>query len=131
MSDSFKERNQIVFGNTHKDSMPELDFACANVTVPRIVKLVNKMEQDKDKDADKSFTGELIGRVWHDVFQEELWDYVRKNHIKNFDFKKAESYCLDRTKVLFFDYLDGFSSVANSYEHGKESSVPEGDSGER
>ena len=119
VSDSFKERNQLVFGNTHKDSMPELDFACYTVTVPRIVKLVHKMEQDKDKDADKSFTGELIGRVYHDAFTEELWDYVKKNRVKNFDFQKAEKYCMDRTKVLFFDYLDGFKSVANSHEYEK------------
>lgn len=44
--------------------------------------------------------------MWHDVFSEEMWSYVKKNHDPIIDFKKMEKYCVDRTKILFFDWLE-------------------------
>ena len=44
--------------------------------------------------------------MWHDIFTEELWNFIKKENIHTFEFTRAQSLCQERTKILFFDYLD-------------------------
>jgi len=51
-------------------------------------------------------TGYILGSMYHDIFTEELWQFCKKNNNPTLDFKRIASLSQQRTKVLFFDYLD-------------------------
>lgn len=103
--ESFKEKNNIVFGNTTSESV-EIEFVVKTITQPRLMKLINKIEQNDNVKISKKQTGQILGMMWYDIFTEELWNFIKKNHTQSFDFKKAETASQARTKVLFFDYLE-------------------------
>lgn len=101
----FKEVNKLSFWCPAKYDM-ELNFATTMVSLPRLLKIINKIEQSKDKTISKADTMQMIGMMWHDVFTEELWGYIKKHNNPTLDFKKMEKYCVERTKILFFDHLE-------------------------
>lgn len=45
---------------------------------------------------------QLLGRVWHDLVNEELWDFISKGKTKNptINFKTLQHFCFQRTKAL-------------------------------
>lgn len=106
----FKEKNNIVFWNSFPWDK-EMKFVADNVTLPRLMKLINKREQNEWKNISKSDTSYIIGSMWHDIFTEELWNFVKKEHVHTLDFTRTQTLCQERTKVLFFDYLDNNISV--------------------
>lgn len=107
VTSDFKEVNKLSFWCSARHDM-ELNFATTFVTIPRLLKLINKIEQLKDETIARPHIPILIWMMWHDVFTEELWWYIKKHHSPSIDFKKMEKYCVDRTKILFLDWLQNW-----------------------
>lgn len=105
VTENFKEANKLSFGCSAKHDI-ELNFATTFVSIPRLLKIINKIEQGHDRKVKRSDIPQLLWMMWHDVFTEELWGYVKKHHEPTIDFKKMERYVTDRTKILFFDWLE-------------------------
>jgi hypothetical protein len=50
---------------------------------------------------------EILGRVWYDMFNEHLWEFVHKEKVKEFDFKEANRLTNKFTREIALDYFNG------------------------
>lgn len=98
----FKEENSIVFGNVDKQSKED-EFSSKFVNEARVLKIVNKIEQNEERNIRIEDTPKVIGMVYHDVFSEELRDFVKKDVINFWDLQNK---CSKRTRYLFHRYLN-------------------------
>jgi hypothetical protein len=80
--------------------VPEEIFIEQFVTPARVEKIKQKIMTDKNTGWQTQYIGELLGRVWYDIFQEELWSFVKNGRIKSFDFKIANQLCIIKTKQI-------------------------------
>ena len=103
----FKEENSIVFGNVNKTS-PEDEFSSRYITEARVLKMVNKVEQNEDRNIKIEDTPRIIWMTYHDAFEEELRWFAKKRLI---DFRQLESKCSKRTRYLFHRYLNWWSDL--------------------
>ena len=98
----FKEANQIVFWNYDRWDV-EMKFATSFITEARVLKIVNKIEQNENRKIDIRDTPKVIWLTYNDVFMEEMRQFSKKQTI---DFAKLESNCWKRTRFLFHDWLN-------------------------
>jgi len=107
VNEDFKVQNKLTFQVTKNDPV-ELHFA-ALATEQFVYKTINKIAMG-DEAGGRVLTIrdmlEVLGRVWHDLFQEELWDFIRKNHVKAFDFHSSRKMVETRTKTLFLGWME-------------------------
>jgi hypothetical protein len=90
---------------TNKDA-PEILFVARIVTDEFIKKEIGKIE-DRGSAFASTNIFELIGRVWHEAFTQELWDFVKKNNVAAFDFKEARHLCTRKTHDTALAILGG------------------------
>lgn len=95
--DEFKEANSIVFWNYNKWDI-EMEFATKFVTEARVLKIVNKIEQNEDRKIQIQDTPMVMWLVYNDAFTEEI-RWFHKN--KTIDFKELKNKCDNRTRFLF------------------------------
>lgn len=98
----FKELSNATFRATKYDS-PEVAF-CNLLTDSIIEKIIAAIIERDGKVSIKNMK-EILGRSWHDLFTEELWNFVKKSKVKEFDFHKAHKLCVEKTKQSFLEYL--------------------------
>lgn len=105
--EDFKEQNSIVFWNSSKLSPDhtETQIASACVTLARVKKIINKIEQNEDRDIQKSDINKIIWMVYHDIITEELWDIIKKHSVINF--KTLSKLCWMRTWRIAVDIIEG------------------------
>jgi len=98
----FKEKHVIMMGAPEKEMKTDSEriFAETFVTSGRVEKIKEKICDDKGTGWQSKYIGELLGRVYNDVFTEELWGFVKKNKIKAIDFKTLNQYVVLRTKKV-------------------------------
>lgn len=95
---AFQEKCKVEFPPDHPQKNPEQAFIRSFVTQARIEKIKQKIMDSKETGWRSEYIGEVLGRAWNDVFSEELWDFVKKNKIGAFNFKLAQSICIQHTK---------------------------------
>ena len=100
--DEFKEANSIVFWNYNKWDI-EMEFAIKFITEARVLKIVNKIEQNEDRKIQIQDTPMVMWLVYNDAFTEEIW-WFHKN--KTIDFKELKNKCDKRTRFLFHSFLE-------------------------
>lgn len=101
----FKERNKLTFKPTKKDP-PELRFICENVTETLILKTIAKIKMEQGESHIKQMA-QVLGRVWYDIFTEELWNFVKKDKTKEFNFREAQRLATMKTRNVALDYFNG------------------------
>lgn len=106
----FKEENSIVFGNVNKTS-PEDEFASKYINAARVLKIINKIEQNEDRNIQIQDTPQVNWMCYHDAFEEEIRWFCKKKII---DFQLLCSKCNHRAKALFHRYLNGGNLYDNS-----------------
>lgn len=52
---------------------------------------------------------QILGRAWYELFTEELWNFVSKNHVKHFNFDVARKHVTRRVRDIALARLDGIS----------------------
>lgn len=98
----FKEKHAISMGLEEKILMqePERVFCETFITPARVEKIKSKINDDKGTGWRSEYIGELLGRMYHDVFQEELKDFVKEKKVKEFNFGTMQKYCVYYTKQV-------------------------------
>ena len=116
VTQEFKEDNGVTFGGNNKfsETYEEMYFVNKLVTLPRVEKILHKLESMEGKLSEKHIP-RVMGMVFHDVMTEEAHDMA--NHLaKNgadFNFKKFRELCNKKSKSIFMELLTGDVSVAN------------------
>jgi ATP-dependent RNA circularization protein (DNA/RNA ligase family) len=98
----FKEKNYIKMGAPEKllKVCPEELFVEEYITSGRVEKIKQKILDDKGTGWRSQYIQELLSRVYHDAFTEELWKFVKKNKSASMNFKVLNRLCIIKTKKL-------------------------------
>lgn len=112
VTQEFKEDNGIVFGGNNKTSETYVEMKLVNeaMTMPRINKIMQKIQPLVDKRLGREHTSRIIEVAYHDMFEEELWSFVKKH--KKIDFGHLENLAKKKAVRIYHDILDGHISVA-------------------
>lgn len=103
----FKLKNKLAFNCPGKGAEIEFAFAASCITQNLVLKTIEKIKTENEGIIDKKDISQIIGRVWYDVFQEELRQFVKKNKVNVFDFKKAQKMCTEATRDIALAYFNG------------------------
>ena len=98
----FKEKNTVAMGLKEKALPMEHEklFADTYITPGRVEKCKQKILADKGTGWQSNYIGELLGRVYFDAFEEELWSFIKKNKVRSLNFKLLNQYCIIKTKGI-------------------------------
>ena len=77
VSENFKEENWVVFGN-HQRWDTEMLLTNKYCVVGRVRKIINKIEQQQDKDISKQDIKQIIWRLQNDIITEEARNISKK-----------------------------------------------------
>lgn len=92
----FKEQNGLAFGVREM----EIVFIDRFVTPARIEKIKQKIMTEKGTGWQSSYIPEILGRVYYDIFSEELWNFLKKEKVSVIDFKVLNKLCVLQTKKI-------------------------------
>jgi len=110
--EEFKIKNKLMFNPQRADGL-EIKFASGVVSKQFILKVINKIKDEtENNDITIKQMPRILGVVWYDVFTEELWDFVKKNRVKEFDFSKAKKLVETATREIALAYFNG---ILNDY----------------
>jgi hypothetical protein len=112
VTQSFKEDNALVFGgnNKHSDTYWEMYVVNKYMTLPRIQKIMNKLQPQIDVRLNREHTARMINTAYHDMITEEIWEIQKK--VPVIDFKKLAKLSQRKAVKIFHDILDNHISVA-------------------
>jgi len=104
VSADFREKNKLEFGATRYDPV-ELKYA-SMLTQDDVLKVIHKLKDEHGETSVKHM-GEVIGRVWHDHWEDRLWDFVKKEKVKTFSFADAQKLVIAKTRDIALAYYNG------------------------
>lgn len=95
----FREQHRKEMGSPEVACRPfELKLAEELVTSGRVQKIIDKMTVDTPWSSRR--IPELLGRVWHDVITEELWEVVSRHKNPTIDFRALNNFVIAQIKVV-------------------------------
>jgi len=94
--EKFKEDNGVMFGN-HQKGDNEMKIVNKFVTEWRIRKIINKIEQNEDRDVDKKDVAKIIWTTYNDILEEEF-KWISQQWIINF--KRLKSLATKRIAMI-------------------------------
>lgn len=109
VSEDFKVANKINFG-AGKSDPAEIRLASL-ITPERVMKLLAKIEEDKGAKPNVTHMFEVLGRMWHEIITEELWDFVKKNPRVTIDFSSLRKLVEKQTRDLALNIFNGLPSI--------------------
>lgn len=115
-TEDFKELNSLTFGgnNKHAESYWEMYLVNKYVSLPRVRKIMHKLEPLIEGGLGKKDTPRIANTVYHDIITEEAWEIAQKVPILNY--KTFKSLATRKAIKMFHDILDNHISVAYGYE---------------
>jgi len=119
VNEDFKEDNGVTFGgnNKHSDTYIEMKYANKYVTLPRVQKIVKKVEATLEgpRGMEMKNIPQVMGVVFYDVMTEEGHNMAKELAKSNysFSFKSFKRICDKKTKSIYKEILTGDISVAN------------------
>ncbi len=120
VTQKFKENNAVVFGgnNKHSDTYWEMFFVNKYCTLPRVQKIMNKMQPKVNERLHMEHTQMIGGAAYHDLITEESWEMVRKLAKSKVNFRYSEFQRLATKKFIqiYHDILNENISVADKKE---------------
>ena len=102
MSDEFKEDNAIVFGNAASDDA-EMKLVSKYITLTRVKKIMNKIEQNEDVDIGRPHMAKIIGMTYYDFLQEEVMAIAKCGIVS---FKRLNSLSTQKIARIALDIID-------------------------
>lgn len=113
VTESFKEDNAVVFGgnNKHSDTYWEMYFCNKYMTLPRVQKIMNKIQPELDEKLDMKHIPRIMGTAFHDLITEEGYEIAKGGHV--IDFKAFKRVCDKKSKQIFIDLINDNVSVAD------------------
>ena len=112
VSEKFKEDNGIVFGgnNKHSDVYWETYISNKYITLPRVKKIMDKLQPEINEELDFKHTPRVINMAYHDMLQEEIWEIAKK--VGDVNFKSLKRICLKKASYIYKDILKDDTSIA-------------------
>jgi RNA ligase-like protein len=113
VTENFKELNGVTFGgnNKHSDVYMEMYIVNKYMTLPRIEKIMHKMQPMVDKRLDMEHLPMIMGAAYHDMLTEEIWEIAKKADVVSF--KALRRVCYAKAKQIFVDIINDQVSVAD------------------
>lgn len=117
VTQDFKEQNGIVFGGNNKSSETYVEMKMVQkfMTLARVRKVMQKLQPQIEKKLDMEHTARIIKSVYHDMFEEEIWTFVKKH--KKIDFNQLERLSARKSAKIYHDILNNTLSVAYEESH--------------
>jgi len=107
VNETFQVKNKLAFRPKKTDDAA-IKFASETVSAQLVLKVIAKIKtEDPNNDITIKKMPHIIGLVWHDVFTEELWDFVKKNKVKEFNFFEAKKLVDTATREIALAYFNG------------------------
>jgi hypothetical protein len=110
LSPDFKVKNKLAWSAGNGDP-PEMKFATDFVTREFVLKTIHTIADNEGEETTIRHMSEVLGRVYYDLFQEELWDYVKNRRVKAFNFADLHKYVVERTREIALDFYNGVPSI--------------------
>lgn len=112
VTEEFKEDNAVTFGgnNKHSDTYWEVYITNKYMTLPRIQKVMNKIQPMVDKKLDYEHTPRVVNTAYHDMLTEEIWEFANKVGVV--DFKALKRVASKKAQQIYKDILREHISVA-------------------
>ena len=105
--ENFQMKNKLTFRPQKADDIT-LKFASAAVTEHLVLKVIAKIKsEDPNNNIAIKKMPQILCLVWHDVFTEELWDFVKKYKVKEFNFFEAKKLVDTATREIALAYFNG------------------------
>jgi hypothetical protein len=105
--EDFQVKHKLAFRPKKADDLT-LKFAFETVTKSLVLKIIAKIKsEDPNNDITIKKMPQILGLVWHDVFTEELWDFVKEHKVKEFNFHEAKKLVDTATRELAIAYFNG------------------------
>ena len=113
VTESFKEDNAVVFGgnNKHSDTYYEVYVVNKYMTLPRILKIIGKLQPEINEKLDMKHIPRICGTAYYDMLTEEVWSIVKD--VPKLDFKVLQRIAFKKAKQIFVDILNDSISVAD------------------
>lgn len=113
VTENFKELNGVTFGgnNKHSDTYMEIYIMNKYMTLPRVQKIMNKLQPTVDKRLDMEHLPMIMNASYHDMLTEEIWDIQKKADAISFHALKRV--CSAKAKQIFVDIINDSISVAD------------------
>ena len=107
VNETFQIKNKLAF-KPRKTDDDSIKFASETVSKELVLKVIAKIKsEDPNNDITIKKMPHIMGLVWHDVFTEELWDFVKKNKVKEFSFFQAKKLVDTATREIALAYFNG------------------------
>lgn len=107
----FRERMGLRFGPQHKqgydERWAEIKFGSL-VTNAFVEKIITKI-RDAQGDASVRDMPRILGVAWYEMFTEVLWDFVKKNGVRDFNFHYAQKYVTAKARDIALAYFAGLA----------------------
>jgi len=113
VTEAFKENNAITFGgnNKHSESYWEMYVVNKYITLPRVQKVMHKIQPTIDEKLDLQHCPRIANSVYHDMLPEEIWEIAGK--VETLNFKKLRALSMRKAIQIYKDILSGDISVAD------------------
>lgn len=123
ISREFEEKKALHMHIQNQDP-DEIRFAALHVTRELVFKEMAKIGEREGRESTVRDMGELIGRTWHAVFTEELWDFVKKERTTKFDFKQAQRLVTEKVRDIALAYYNRLPEGFNIRPGGETNVKP-------
>lgn len=105
VSADFKEKNKLEFGATKYDPV-ELKYASL-LTQEDVLKVIHRVGDEKGTGPEIRHMSEVLGRVWSDHWDDRLWQFVKKEKVRIFDFSAAQKLITTKTREVALAFYNG------------------------
>lgn len=107
----FKQKNSLHFTAANYEG-PEMKFVSTELTSANVMKVIEKIREEKGEVSVRDM-GRVLGEVWYDLVNEELWDFVKNKKWPVFDFSRAQKLATEKTRDLALSYFNGLGMEEN------------------
>jgi len=114
VTENFKEENAVTFGgnNKHSDVYNEMWVVNKFMTLPRVKKVMDKLQPEVEKRLDMEHTGRIINTAYHDLITEEIWTIQKK--FQSIHFKNLARLAQRKAAQIYHDILNNSISIADA-----------------
>lgn len=113
VTQAFKEDNGITFGGNNKfsDTYWEMYIVNKYMTLPRVEKIMNKLQPVIEEKLDLQHTPRVSGTAYHDMLTEEIWEIAGK--VGTVDFKALKKLAQRKAQQIYKDIINDTIGVAD------------------
>ena len=107
VNEGFQLKNKLAFRPKNADDIT-IKFASEAITEHLVLKIIAKIKaEDPNNDITIRKMPQILGLAWYDVFTEELWNFVKKYKVKEFNFYTTKKLVETATREIALAYFNG------------------------